>query len=248
VDWRRLRVADVAEDRSGDRCHEIARTPDHRFLWTSSSPEDGAVLCTATAECQLLLSTMGLEHAQARTLTERGLVGPAQDGDERLEGPPPEGWRDEPEPDAMAAVAIARAADAELWTILDAWCGVSVDGELRFRLPLIPAASAFSADARRLAAATAGQLVVVDVERPALLRRYDLRPLAATLAPPRPAGLDEALWSRLLVDFGGAEAIAAADDAALLARRGIGPAKLRALRILSYETAPQRLVERLSTD
>jgi len=154
-DWHRRRTAEVEEDTSGDRAQEITRTPDHRFIWVSSDPGDGAVMCAQTAQCHLFLSEMDLLGQSAPVLTVQDLC----DGDE-----------EDPEYEESGAVAIARGPD-ELWRVLDANGGVSVDGEVCFRLPLVATAASFSPDGRRLAVANSIGLVVIDVDKSAVVRR-----------------------------------------------------------------------------
>jgi len=115
-------------------------------------------MCTETAQCHLFLSAMALTEQPAAVLTGEGL------GDDLLDG-----W----DRDESGAVAIARGPD-ELWRILDESCGVSVDGQVRFRLPFVPSAAAFTPDGRRLAAANGDWLVVIDVDAPAILRRFNM--------------------------------------------------------------------------
>jgi hypothetical protein len=143
VDWRSFAMAAVEEDLSGDRPQEIARTPDHRFFWISSSPDDGAVMEVATGRCWLKLSAMHLPDESARVLVW------------------PSATLDPPESCAGGAVAIARTQAR--WFILDCWGGVSHDGETLFRLDRPLLAAAFDRGGERLAVVDAEGLAVIRV-------------------------------------------------------------------------------------
>jgi hypothetical protein len=157
-DWRTGRTAPVYEDCSGDRAQEVARSPDLRFVWVSSAPDDGAIQSLDTAEPHLLVSRLRLH-------------------DQLPEGVDPED--DEAGDDEWVKPAFARGP-GNLWHILDAMGGVSVDGSVRFRVPPNTLAGAFSLDGTLLAVAFPSAVTVLRVPSGEVVVEH---PLVAANAP-----------------------------------------------------------------
>ncbi|HEU0029984.1 MAG TPA: hypothetical protein VFQ53_05080 [Kofleriaceae bacterium] len=201
-------IAQVESDLSGDRPHEIARTPDFRFLWVSSSPDDGAVHDITSGLCWLKLSALDLDRYEGPWL-----------GDEALS--------DDDAGSHESAPAIARAYDR--WRIFDCRGNVSHDGEQLFRIAREAKAAAFDASGDRLAIVGSDSLSVIDVPGARYVTQLDLRAQLADFATPETTLTDEQL-AALLVAYGTLRAAAEADDAELATLPGIDDAAIAALR------------------
>ncbi|MBZ5712483.1 hypothetical protein [Nannocystis pusilla] len=225
TDWRGQRGATGAEDGSGDRADEWARSPDHRYIWMSSAPDDGAVLDTERGVAVLMISHM-CERAGADVPT-LALTGPDPDEDAEIDD------------QVGRAVAIARAGGE--WRILLPGGQLRRDGRvvLRFTEAAIECA-AFDPGGERLLLVNRDALHVVDVAGHQLLARLDLRPLAPALAlpevlPPELADLVLARWGTL------AAALAQPDEALL--DLGLDAEQLAALRAERPPALPDMLSE-----
>jgi len=168
TDWRGQRGAPGAQDGSGDRGDEWARSPDHRYVWMSSAPDDGAILDTERGVAVLLLSHMREPAADAPTLA---LTGPERDEYGEIDG------------QVGAGIAIARPRGE--WRVLLPGGVLRRDGRvaLEFTEAAIECA-AFDPAGERLLLVNREALHVVDVARNLLLAQLDLRPLAPALALP----------------------------------------------------------------
>ncbi|WP_143140438.1 hypothetical protein [Nannocystis exedens] len=213
TDWRGQRAAPGDADCSGDRPDEWARSPDHRYLWMSSSPDDGAIVDTERGLAVLMLSHMR-EPAGADVPTV-ALTGPERDEDGELDD------------QRGAGVAIARSRGE--------WRTLLPDGRLRRdgRVALVFTGgaiecAAFDATGDRLLLVNRDALHVVDVARGLPLVRLDLRPLAPALA--LPASLPRELADLVLAHHGTLAAALAEPDALLQERVGLDDAQLADLR------------------
>jgi hypothetical protein len=212
TDWRGQRGAPGAEDGSGDRPDEWARSPDHRYIWMSSSPDDGAVLDTERGIAVLMLSHM-------RERPGEGVRAVALSGPER-------GEYDELDDQVGSGIALARARGE--------WRTLLPDGRLRregqVALEFTGAAiecAAFDLGGDRLLLVNRDALHVVDVPHGLLLAQLDLRPLAPALALPE--SLPPELADLLLAHHGTLAAALAQPDAPLR-ELGLDDAQLAALR------------------
>jgi hypothetical protein len=224
TDWRGQRGAPGAEDCSGDRPDEWARSPDHRYIWMSSSPDDGAILDTERGVAVLMLSHMR-EPAGADVPTV-ALTGPERDGHDELDD------------EVGSRIAIARPRGE--------WRTVLPDGRLRregrVALEFTGAAiecAAFDLGGARLLLVNRDALHVVDVERGLLLARLDLRPLAPALALPGSIPIELA---DLVLAHRGTLAAALAQPDEHLRELGLDAEQLAALRA---EPAPPAIPDRL---
>ncbi|MDC0715761.1 hypothetical protein [Nannocystis bainbridge] len=211
-DWRGQRGAPGAEDLSGDRPDEWARSPDHRFVWMSSSPDDGAVLDSERGVAVLMISQM--REPAADDVPTVALTGPERDENGEIEH--------------QVAPGIALARVGEEWRILVPGGLLRRDGQvaLEFTEAAIEGASFDSAGARLLLV-NREALHVVEVERGQLLGQLDLRPLGPALALPE--CVPEALADLVLAHHGTlAAALTQPDDA--LRALGLDDEQLAALR------------------
>jgi hypothetical protein len=233
-DWRNGKVADVEEDVSCDRADEVTRTPDHRFIWVGSSIEDGAVMSTETGLCHLFVSHMELPDQEAPLLGWKGIGRQKKDGwevyDELMDS----------EDDEWRAVAIARPPRGR-WRLLDAWQGVSRDGKVRFRLPLVPSAAAFNNGGNKLVVADRSRLMLVNVDKNRIECEFDLAPLAFALGTGKIPGVSPKLKDALLVRFGTVEGIRRQTKDTLQEVPGVKEANLKAIEKFESHRLPRRL-------
>ncbi|WP_434416903.1 hypothetical protein [Nannocystis pusilla] len=198
TDWRGQRGAPGAEDGSGDRPDEWARSPDHRYIWMTSSPDDGAILDTERGVAVLMLSHM--RERPGEGVRAVPLTGPERDGYDELDD------------QVGAGIAIARPRGE--------WRTLLPDGRLRrdgrvaleFTGGAIECA-AFDLAGDRLLLVNRDALHVVDVARGLLLAQLDLRPLAPALALAE--SLPRELADLLLAHHGTLAAALAQPDARL---------------------------------
>ncbi|MCY1007796.1 hypothetical protein OV079_20010 [Nannocystis pusilla] len=213
TDWRGQRGAPGAEDCSGDRPNEWARSPDHRYIWMTSSPDDGAVLDTERGVAVLMLSHM--REPPGDGVRAVALTGPERDEEDV-----------ELDDQVGAGIAIARPRGE--------WRTLLPDGRLRrdgrVALEFTGAAiecAAFDLAGDRLLLVNRDALHVVDVAHGLLLAQLDLRPLAPALALPE--SLPRELADLLLAHHGTLAAALAQPDAHLR-ELGAGDAQLADLR------------------
>lgn len=228
VDWRRGRRADVAEDQSGDRPQEVARSADHRLLWVSSSASDGAVMDAELGAPVMMLSW--LDRYDPDDVPTLELAGPA----------PPE---DDDGLDDQLGVGVALAHASGDWRVL--FPGGRLHEDDRPALRLTGGAiecAAFDHAGARLLVVNREALHVIDVDGRALLGAVDLRPLAPALT--LPSALPALLVDALLLRHGTAAGVLARPDVELRSLPGLGPARLRLLRAHPTAAVPERLPSR----
>lgn len=225
TDWRHERVAAGAEDGSGDRADEWARSPDHRYIWISSAPDDGAIVDTERGLPVLMLSHM-------RECADSGAVPTVA-----LAGPEPEHY-DELDGQLGPGIALARVGGE--WRVLLPSRELRRDGPvaLTFSGGAIECA-AFDVTGERLLLVNRDALHVVDVARAAVLAQLDLRPLAPALA--LPDALPPELADLVLAHHGTLAAALAQPDERLLEIPGLGPEHLAALRGAAVAAVPDLL-------
>ncbi|MCB9555406.1 MAG: hypothetical protein H6707_04830 [Deltaproteobacteria bacterium] len=191
IDGRRgLRSAALLEDISGDRCDEVCRSPDGRFIWTGSSSEDGVVYDATDALPVLIVSRYRDQLVPARrnghTAEEISkLALPASLPAAR----PPSWWEGENDgdpfdelnaSDLLPGVAIARDS-AGRWLLFDSASDFSIDGQRQFHVAALVQTAAFDDELQKLALYTRQCVLIVDLATVSVEQLIDLRPLCTHL-------------------------------------------------------------------